>query len=473
MCRTASPIEVQAMSLLPVFLKLEGRTGLVVGAGTVAFDKINSLLKTGLRLRVVAPVARQKIRLLAIESRLEWIERPFEIADLDGIDLVVAATDSAEVNAQVYREAVARKILANSVDDPPNCDFYFGSVVSRGALQIAISTAGESPAVAQQLRREIDEQLPEDLGPWLEDVGRLRREVLATHLRGESRRLLLHQLAQRPLCDSEVCPSRQLARAPLDEKNAGSSAKVYLIGAGPGDPDLLTIKALRLLQSADVVLHDGLVPQAILALASPIAEVVNVGKRCGVKSITQQEINALMIELAQSGRIVVRLKSGDPLLFSRAAEEMAALTEAGVAFEIVPGITAAFAAAAAIGCSLTSRNSTSNVIFSTGHHAQSQPENRPTHAPLPQLEDATRVVYMPGRDLRVLAQQWLDEGLPPELPCAVVSRAAQPGQQIRTTTLAALGDAAPALAPSLLIAGWALRESSAAFTIQEQLVEKG
>jgi uroporphyrin-III C-methyltransferase len=424
-----------------------------------------------LRLRVVAPMARQEIRQLAIDGRIKWIERRFEIADLDGIDLVLAATNSADVNAQVYREAVARKILANSVDDPPNCDFYFGSVVSRGALQIAISTAGESPAVAQQLRREIDEQLPEDLGPWLEDVGRLRREVLATHPRGEARRLLLHQLAQRPLCDSELCPSRQLARAPLDKQPTESSAKVYLIGAGPGDPDLLTIKALRLLQSADVILHDGLVPQAILSLASPIAEVVNVGKRCGVKSITQQEINALMIDRAQSGRSVVRLKCGDPLL-SRAAEEIAALAEAGVPFEIVPGITAAFAAAAAIGCSLTSRNSTSNVIFSTGHHASSQAENRSMHAPLPQLEDATRVVYMPGRDLRALAQQWLDEGLPPELPCAVVSRAAQPGQQIRTTTLAALGDAAPALAPSLLIAGWALLESSAACAIQKQLIEQ-
>jgi uroporphyrin-III C-methyltransferase/precorrin-2 dehydrogenase/sirohydrochlorin ferrochelatase len=461
------------MSLLPVFLKLDGRRCLIVGAGTVALDKINSLLKTGLRLRVVAPIARAEIRQLAIEGRLEWIERRFEITDLDGIDLVIAATDSAEVNTQVYREAVALKILANSVDDPPNCDFYFGSVVSRGALQIAISTAGESPAVAQQLRREIDEQLPEDLGPWLEDVGRLRREVLVTHPRGEARRLLLHQLAQRPLCDSELCPSRQLARAPLDKQTAESNAKVYLIGAGPGDPDLLTVKALRLLQYADVVLHDALVPQAILALASPLTEVVNVGKRCGVKSITQQEINALMIERAQSGRSVVRLKSGDPLLFSRAAEEMAALTAAGVAFEIVPGITAAFAAAAAIGCSLTSRNSTSNVIFSTGHHAPSKAENQSLHAPLPQLEDATRVVYMPGRDLRMLAQQWLDEGLPPDLPCAIVSRAAQPGQQIRTTTLAALGDAAPALAPSLLIAGWALLESLAAFTMQQQLVETG
>jgi uroporphyrin-III C-methyltransferase/precorrin-2 dehydrogenase/sirohydrochlorin ferrochelatase len=446
------------MSLLPVFLKLEGRRGLLVGAGTVALEKIGSLLKTGVRLSVVAPDAAFEIRQLASEGRLEWIQRRFEAADLDGNFLVIAATNSAEVNAAVYRGAVERGILANSVDDPPHCDFYFGSVVSRGALQIAISTAGESPAVAQRLRREIDEQLPPDLGPWLEELGILRREVLATHPADEARRLLLHRLAQQPLCASESCPSRQMAFAPLAEQSANSDGMVYLIGAGPGDPDLLTVKALRLLQSADVILHDDLVPEAILRLAPVCAEVVNVGKRCGAKSITQEEIGALMVMRAQQRRNVVRLKSGDPLIFSRAAEEIAALTEAGVPFEIVPGVSAAFAAAAAIGCSLTSRNSASNVIFSTGHHAQSH--NR---APLPQREDATRVVYMPGRDLRLLAQQWLDEGLPAGFPCAVVSRAAQPGQEILHTTLAKLGDAAPALAPSLLIAGWAIRESSAVF----------
>ena len=238
---------------------------------------------------------------------------------------------------------------------------------------------------------------------------------------------------------------------------------VYLVGAGPGDPDLLTVKALRLIQSADVILHDDLVPQAILDLASPHAEVVNVGKRCGIKTITQEEINALMIDHARANRSVVRLKSGDPLIFGRAAEEMAALTAADVPFEVVPGITAAFAAAAAVGCSLTSRNTASNVIFSTGHHAQSH-----NNAALPQLEDATRVVYMPGRDLSLLALQWLQEGLPPDFPCAVVSRAAQPDQEIRYTTLAALGDAAPTQAPSLLIAGWAVRESSAAISAVEE-----
>jgi len=414
-------------------------------------------------LRVVAPDAKPEIQRLAMEDKLEWIERPFELSDLEGNFLVIAATDSAEVNAAVYRGAVERDILANSVDDPPHCDFYFGSVVSRGALQIAVSTAGESPAVAQRLRREIDEQLPRDLGPWLEDVGRLRREVLATHPRGEARKALLHQLAHRQLCDSASCPSRKMALAPLDTPTSDSSGKVYLIGAGPGDPDLLTVKALRLIQSAQVILHDDLVPQAILRLAPPDSEIVNVGKRCGVKSITQEEINALMVERARAHRNVVRLKSGDPLIFSRAAEEITALTQAGVPFEIVPGITAAFAAAAAIECPLTSRNSASSVIFSTGHHAQSH-----NLSPLPQIEDSTRVVYMPGRDPRLLAQQWLEEGLPPDFPCAVVSQAAQPGQQIRYSTLAAISKIEPMPAPTLLIAGWAIRESSAAFQPAER-----
>jgi uroporphyrin-III C-methyltransferase len=232
---------------------------------------------------------------------------------------------------------------------------------------------------------------------------------------------------------------------------------VSLVGAGPGDPDLLTVKALRLIQTADVVLHDDLVPHAILQLASPIAEIVNVGKRCGAKTITQDEINALMIDHARANRSIVRLKSGDPLIFGRAAEEMTALAEADVPFEMVPGITAAFAAAAAIGCSLTDRNSASNVTFSTGHHAQSH-----NHSPLPEIEDTTRVVYMPGRDLHLLAAEWLQQGLPPDFPCALISNAAQPDQQIRCTTLAALGDLAPVPAPSLLIAGWTIRRMFAA-----------
>jgi uroporphyrin-III C-methyltransferase len=433
------------MSLLPIFVKLDGRPGLLVGAGNVALEKLRTLLPTGLRICVIAPEAKDEFRALAAEGRIEWVKRAFEPADLDGNFVVIAATNDPEVNAIVYREATRRGILTNSVDDPPHCDFYFGSVVRRGDLQVAISTAGESPAVAQQLRQEIDAQLPDDLGPWLKEIGHLRREILATHPPGEDRKALLHRIARR----------RLLKAAPPAVSTGDEYGKVYLVGAGPGDPDLLTVKAVRLIQSADVILHDDLVMPAILALANPGAEVVNVGKRCGTKSITQEQINALMIEHALAGRNVVRLKSGDPLVFGRAAEEMAALKDAGISFEVVSGITAAFAAAAAIPCSLTDRNTASNVIFSTGHHAQSH-----NQAAIPELEDATRVVYMPGRDLTLLALQWLDEGLPLEFPCAIVSHAAQPDQQVQRTTLGELRNARPTHSPSLLIAGWALRKST-------------
>ena len=443
------------MSLLPVFLKLDGRSGLLVGAGNVALEKINSLLITGLNLRVIAPEAKPEIRRLANEGRFEWIQRQFEPADLDGNFVVIAATDIPEVNATVYREAVQRGILVNSVDDPPHCDFYFGSVVRRGDLQIAISTAGESPAVAQKLKHEIDEQLAADLGPWLKNLGRFRREILATHPPGDERKALLHQLAERQFFEPSLGASYKLAGPAPRQTPQDTGGKVFLVGAGPGDPDLLTVKAQRLIQSAEVVLHDDLVPQAILSLSRPDAEVVNVGKRCGTKGITQEEIHALMIAYAGEGHRVVRLKSGDPLIFGRAAEEMSALTEAGVDFEVVPGITAAFAAAAAIPCSLTDRNAASNVIFSTGHHAQSH-----NHSPVPELEDATRIVYMPGRDLSLLALEWLQEGLPADFPCAIVSHAAQPGQQVQRTTLGDLEKAHPTDSPSLLIAGWAVRHTT-------------
>jgi uroporphyrin-III C-methyltransferase len=222
--------------------------------------------------------------------------------------------------------------------------------------------------------------------------------------------------------------------------------KVYLVGAGPGDPDLLTVKAVRLLAAADIVLYDDLVSQSVLALANSRALTVNVGKRCGTKRITQDEINQLMVEKASQGHAVVRLKSGDPLVFGRAAEEMDALREAGIPFEIVPGITAAFAAAASLQCSLTDRRAASSIVFSSGHHATGGP---------PAITEPTRVVYMPGRDFSSLADEWTAAGLPAGLPCIAISHAAQPDQQITMTTLGALAATDPGPAPVLLLAGWA------------------
>jgi siroheme synthase-like protein len=199
------------MSLLPIFLKLAGRRCLLVGAGEVALQKIPPLLAAEARLRVIAPEVKAEIAGLAAVGRIEIVQREFVESDLEGFFLAIAATDVPAVNAAVFRGAVERNILCNSVDDPPHCDFYFGSVVARGDLQIAISTAGESPALAQRLRREIDEQLPDDLGPWLHELGELRREVLAAYPVSEERRLLLHELAQREVCGARECPARKFA----------------------------------------------------------------------------------------------------------------------------------------------------------------------------------------------------------------------------------------------------------------------
>ena len=199
------------MSLLPVFLRLDRRPVLVVGAGTVAQSKIESLRSTGAVITVVAPEAVPAILDLAAAGALLWRQRVFRPSDLDGVFLVIAATNDSAVNHAIYEEALRRNVLCNAVDDPPNCDFYFGSVVARDDLQIAISTAGESPALAQRLRREIDEQLPQDLGPWLHELGALRQQVRGAVPAGPARNLLLHELAQRHLCSSAECPTRQYA----------------------------------------------------------------------------------------------------------------------------------------------------------------------------------------------------------------------------------------------------------------------
>lgn len=208
------------MSLFPIFLKLEGRRCLVVGAGSIALEKILSLLKAGADIQVIAPTAREEIEELAAEGRIDLTRRRFELGDLQGQALVVTATNSSAVNHAVFLAAQERGLLCNSVDDPPNCDYYFASVVRRGDLQIAISTAGESPALAQRLRREIDAQLPPDTATWLAELGTLRREVLAGCDAGEKRKALLHTLAQRSVCSQEYCPSRQLAAAGLTSQES-------------------------------------------------------------------------------------------------------------------------------------------------------------------------------------------------------------------------------------------------------------
>lgn len=241
---------------------------------------------------------------------------------------------------------------------------------------------------------------------------------------------------------------------------------VYLTGAGPGDPDLLTLRALRLLQTSDVILPDDLVSDEILALASPSALIIPVGKRCGQPRITQEGIHALMLEHASAGRSVLRLKSGDPLIFGRAGEEIAFLTAHSIPFEIVPGITTAFAVAAALRTPLTDRSAASKLIFATAHHAAPQPGQPSKYDLTPKWQgafppDATLVVYMPGRKFRALADELIASGIAPETPCVAVSNASLPGELVVSTTLAALEDRAVGPAPVVLLIGHAIQPLAA------------
>jgi uroporphyrin-III C-methyltransferase len=444
------------LSLQPIFLKLDGRSCLVVGAGEVASGKIVSLVASGARVTVVAPWVKPEIARLVASGAVQWQERVFIDRDIDGHFVVIAGTDQTPVNQHVYNLCRAAGILCNAVDDIPHCDFYYGSVVQRGDLQIAISTAGDSPSLAQRLRQEIDAQLPTDLGPWLHAIGRIRQDVLQAYPSDEHRKLLLKELAHRSACPADSCPSRHMALPLLPSQNrqrgpaarllpstGGNDPAVWLVGAGPGDPDLLTVKAARLLACADLVLHDDLVSDAVLQMASTAAELVNVGKRCGRATITQGEIHQRMIDAARAGRCVVRLKSGDPLLFGRANEEMQALREAGIRFAVVAGVTAASAAAAAIPCSLTDRRVASDILLSTAHRAEEEPMH----------QEPTRVVYMPGRDLSAIARMWREQGLPSDYPCVLVSHAGRPDQQVLHTTLAKLHVTQPGPAPALLLGG--------------------
>ena len=238
------------------------------------------------------------------------------------------------------------------------------------------------------------------------------------------------------------------------DMSVAAKGTVYLVGAGPGDPELLTLRAAALLRSADLVLHDDLVPEAVIAMAGKQALVVSVGKRCGVKRVHQSEIHSLMIEAAHQQLSVVRLKSGDPLVFGRAAEEMDALRAAEIPFQVVPGITAAFAAAAQIGCSLTDRRTASTVELHTGHKAADASQDEAS-------ESVTRVVYMPGRNFSPFAEERLRAGDAPALPCCVISRAAQPDQSMQWSTLRELADVLPGPAPVLLLMGWALTDAAA------------
>jgi len=413
------------MPLFPIFVKLEGRAVLLVGAGPVGEAKVGGLLSAGAVVTVVAPEATPAIRTLAGEGKLVWRQRGFSPKDLDGKALVVAAVPK-DVASAIYEAARGRNVLVNSVDDPDNCDFYYPSVVNRGDLQIAISTAGHSPALAQRIRLELERQFGPEYEPWIQQLGQARRNLFASEMDPDERKQQLHRWS------------------------AGKPGMVYLVGAGPGDPELLTLKALRILGQADVVLHDDLLTDEILELIPSTARIECVGKRHGDRQVTQQEINRRLCEYAAAGETVVRLKGGDGAIFGRASEEMDALRDADIAFTIVPGVTAASGAAAAAQVSLTDRRLGASLVFLTAQRCKGNPP--PNWKAVAQL-GGTTAIYMPGGHEADLARQLLDAGLSRDMTCFVVASASRAEERVVETTLGQLPELPQLPAPALLLIG--------------------
>ncbi len=441
--------------LFPAFVKIRGRRCVVVGGGQVAEAKIASLVRCGADVCVVAPEATLKIREAAERGEIRWEARRFRQEDLQGAFLAVAATSSEELHREIFALARERGVLCNCVDEPERCDFYYPAVVRRGPLQIAVSTSGRAPMIAQRIRMELEERFGPEYGEWVQQTGSVRAAMLANGLPEDGRRELLRELCGAGPGGWPIG---------LAEKGAGGCGKVFLIGAGPGDPELLTRKAWACLQRADVVLHDALVPEKIVRLAGRGALVIDTGKRCGKKSASQEEINEMMISQARSGKLVVRLKGGDPLVFGRAGEEIRALKQAGIEFEIVPGVTAASAAAAAAQMTLTDRHIAPELILVSAHRCK---DNQGPEWKRLANGSATLAVYMPGGKYKQIAQELRDAGLDGGTPCVIVSRALLPDQIISRRTLHSLAEAPEPPSPAIILIGEAARADEAVIACRE------
>ena len=446
------------MDYFPLFMRLENQPVLVVGAGEVAARKVDLLARCGAQVTVVAPVASQALR-ERLGANVRYVAAEFAPNHLDGVRLVVAATDRRSVNAWVARLADTRGIPVNVVDDAALSRFIVPSVVDRSPVVVAVSSGGAAPVLVRRLRERFEALLPQGLGRVARLAGALRGRVARRLRNGAARRRFWETWFDRVL--AREVDGRGDAELRLDAEHvlgqiaaAGRlEGEVALVGAGPGDPDLLTLRALRRLQDADVIVYDRLVPAEILERARRDAERIYVGKAAGAHHLPQQEINALLVRLAREGKRVCRLKGGDPFIFGRGGEELEALAAAGIRFEVVPGITAASGCAAYAGIPLTHRDHAQAVTFVTGHcKGDTDALDWTTLAKRGQ----TVVFYMGLAGLERILTTLVAHGASGDLPAAVIERGTTTAQRViagTLTTLAARVRAAQVESPALLIVG--------------------
>lgn len=449
-------------ALYPLFADLRGRRVLVVGGGEVAARKIEPLLRSGARIDLVSDALGERVARQVAEQTVEgqavrWVARRFEPAQLDSVWLVIVATDDVGLQRRVAEEAESRRLLVNVVDQAELCSFQVPAIVDRSPLQVAVSSGGAAPVLARQVRERIDRMLDDHLGA-LAALLHQHRSLIRTRLPElGARRRFLEGVAEgevgRAVAAHDLRGAARLLRRALRGAATRHPGFVSLVGAGPGDPGLVTLKAQRRLQEADVILHDRLVPPAVLALARRDATLIETGKQAGHHHTTQERIHELMREHALAGRRVVRLKGGDPFIFGRGGEELEFLRAEGIDYEVVPGVTAALACAAHAGIPLTHRDHAQSVRFVTAHCRHSI--DALDWSALAQ-ERQTLAVYMGVSGLDVLASRLVAQGRAPDTPVALVENGSRPEQRVVTATLATLPAAADGFkvaSPALLIIG--------------------
>jgi uroporphyrin-III C-methyltransferase/precorrin-2 dehydrogenase/sirohydrochlorin ferrochelatase len=459
------------MNYFPVFFDLKSLKVLIVGGGEVALRKLALLERAGASITVVAPKALPDFEARAAAGKIGLALREFVPEDLDGARLVIVATSRRAVNRWIANLSEARAIPVNVVDDREASRFIVPAIIDRNPVLVAVATEGTSPVLARRLRERLEAMIPKRIGElalWLRALRHTaRRRLRDTDARRRYFETIVDGAAARRFTEGDVHGAQRIAQQLLagSAGSAPAAGEVTLVGAGPGDPELLTLKALRALQDADVILHDRLVPDAILDMGRRDAARICVGKAAGGIGSTQQQINALLIEHARQGKRVVRLKGGDPFIFGRGGEELEALSQARISFSVIPGVTAAAGCAAYAGIPLTHRDYAHSVTFVAGHgDADGREPDWRTLA----KTGTTTVFYMGLSRVQHIAARLVEHGAADTLPAAVIAHGTLENQRVVTGTLAtiaALAAQADLQSPALIVVGEvvSLRDSLAWF----------
>ncbi len=447
------------MNFLPIFYDVKGKPCLIVGGGSIAARKVTLLHKAGAEVTVVAPHLGQEMSGFLERGFVRHRSRKFQDSDLEGQVLVIAATNERSLNHRVSELAKARNIPVNVVDNPKLCNFIIPSMIDRSPVQIAVSTGGASPVLARLIRSRLESCTPSAYGRLAELVEHYREKVKVRFSDTDQRRGFWERVLQGPVVEKVFAGQDASARDMLEKAiDAASevpefSGEVYLVGAGPGDPDLLTFKALRLMQQADVVVYDRLVSEPILDLVRRDADRIYAGKEPTKHVLPQETINELLVGLAKRGKRVLRLKGGDPFVFGRGGEEISSLIEEGIPFQVVPGITAASGCAAYAGIPLTHREYAQACVFVTGHLKDDKIDLNWAMLTQPQQ---TIVFYMGLHGVQIICEQLIKHGLPTSTSAALITKGTTPEQRVLIgdlNTLPALVQQNKINPPTLIIVG--------------------